>query len=94
MTSYLSLLALAAPLRMEQPSFANGRSVRSDLDRLRMRHAIRLWEGAVSADELSNEEEVLALGAVWEGEELVTYDLPTLRLHPASEADDYINDND
>ncbi len=35
---------------MEQPSFANGRSVRSDLDRLRMRHAIRLWEGAVSDD--------------------------------------------
>jgi probable Rubsico expression protein CbbX len=30
--------------RMEQPRFANGRSVRNALDRLRMRHAIRLWE--------------------------------------------------
>ncbi len=36
--------------RMEQPRFANGRSVRNALDRLRMRHAIRLWEGAVSGD--------------------------------------------
>ncbi len=51
------------------------------------------WTGD-EPEELSDEEEVLALGAVWEGEELVTYDLPTLRLHPASEADDYINDND
>jgi hypothetical protein len=30
--------------RMDQPPFANGRSVRNALDRLRMRHAIRLWE--------------------------------------------------
>jgi probable Rubsico expression protein CbbX len=32
--------------RMEQPRFANGRSVRNALDRLRMRHANRLWEAA------------------------------------------------
>ncbi len=32
--------------RMEQRRFANGRSVRNALDRLRMRHAIRLWEAA------------------------------------------------
>lgn len=30
--------------RMEQPRFANGRSVRNALDRIRMRHANRLWE--------------------------------------------------
>ncbi len=34
--------------RMEQPRFANGRSVRNALDRLRMRHANRLWEAADS----------------------------------------------
>jgi probable Rubsico expression protein CbbX len=32
--------------RMEQPRFANGRSVRNAIDRLRMRHANRLWEAA------------------------------------------------
>ena len=32
--------------RMEQPRFANGRSVRNALDRLRMRHANRLWKAA------------------------------------------------
>ncbi len=36
--------------RMDQPRFANGRSVRNALDRLRMRQAIRLWEGATSGD--------------------------------------------
>ncbi len=35
-------------LRMEQPRFANGRSVRNALDRVRMRHAIRLYEAARS----------------------------------------------
>ncbi|MGI8875305.1 MAG: CbbX protein [Egibacteraceae bacterium] len=30
--------------RMQQPRFANGRSVRNALDRLRMRHANRLWD--------------------------------------------------
>ncbi len=34
--------------RMEQPRFANGRSVRNALDRLRMRHANRLWEAATA----------------------------------------------
>jgi probable Rubsico expression protein CbbX len=33
-------------LRMEQPRFANGRSVRNWLDRVRMRHAMRLYEAA------------------------------------------------
>ncbi len=32
--------------RMNQPRFANGRSVRNALDRLRMRHANRLWQSA------------------------------------------------
>jgi probable Rubsico expression protein CbbX len=36
--------------RMEQPRFANGRSVRNALDRLRMRHANRLWEVAEAGD--------------------------------------------
>lgn len=31
-------------LRKQQPRFANGRSVRNALDRLRMRHANRIWE--------------------------------------------------
>lgn len=33
-------------LRMEQPRFANGRSVRNALDRVRMRHAIRVYDTA------------------------------------------------
>jgi len=33
-------------LRMSQPRFANGRSVRNALDRVRMRQAIRLYEAA------------------------------------------------
>jgi probable Rubsico expression protein CbbX len=36
--------------RMEQPRFANGRSVRNALDRLRMRHANRLWEATEDGD--------------------------------------------
>jgi len=36
--------------RMQQPRFANGRSVRNALDRLRMRHANRLWEAAENDD--------------------------------------------
>ena len=36
--------------RMEQARFANGRSVRNALDRLRMRHAIRLWEQTQSGE--------------------------------------------
>ncbi len=37
--------------RMEQPRFANGRSVRNALDRLRMRHANRLWDAVSDAEE-------------------------------------------
>lgn len=33
-------------LRIDQPRFANGRSVRNALDRVRMRHAIRVFEAA------------------------------------------------
>jgi probable Rubsico expression protein CbbX len=33
-------------LRMKQPRFANGRSVRNWLDRVRMRHAVRLYQAA------------------------------------------------
>lgn len=51
------------------------------------------WTGD-EPDELNDEDEALAMGAVWEGGELVTYDLPTLRLAAASEAGDYPNDND
>jgi len=36
--------------RMRQPRFANGRSVRNALDRLRMRHANRLWD-AIDRDD-------------------------------------------
>jgi hypothetical protein len=36
----------------------------------------------------------LAYGARWEDDELVTYDLATLRLGVASEGDDFLNDND
>ncbi len=50
------------------------------------------WTGD-EPNELNDEDETLALGAVWEGEELVTYEMPTLRLQAASEADDYLNDN-
>ncbi len=51
------------------------------------------WTGD-EPEELNDEDEALALGAVWEGDELVTYDLPTLRLQAANEMDDYLNDND
>src|ERR1700682_703035 len=33
-------------MRMTQPRFANGRSVRNALDRIRMRQAIRIYEAA------------------------------------------------
>jgi probable Rubsico expression protein CbbX len=36
--------------RMAQPRFANGRSVRNALDRLRMRHANRLWESTLDGN--------------------------------------------
>ena len=43
---------------------------------------------------LNDEELALDLGARWEGEELVTYDLRGLQLGVASEEDDFLNDND
>ena len=56
-------LALATYIgrRREQPNFANGRSVRNALDRLRMRQAMRLYEAAragkmPTADELQTME--------------------------------------
>lgn len=54
----------------------------------------RLQRTVRGAHEAPRELVGLALGPVWEGEKLVTYDLPTLRLQAASEADDYLNDND
>lgn len=51
------------------------------------------WTGD-EPEELNDEDEALSMGAVWEGDELVTYDLPTLRLQAVSERDDYLNDND
>ncbi len=46
-------------LRMEQPQFANARSMRNAIDRARMRQATRLFEqgGVVSAEELKMIEE-------------------------------------
>jgi probable Rubsico expression protein CbbX len=46
-------------LRMEQPQFANARSIRNAIDRARMRQATRLFErgGAVTADDLKGIEE-------------------------------------
>lgn len=40
-------------LRMDQPRFANGRSVRNALDRARMRHAIRMYEAAQQGRKLT-----------------------------------------
>jgi hypothetical protein len=42
-------------LRREQPHFANARSIRNALDRIRLRHATRLFsaDSALSIDELS-----------------------------------------
>jgi hypothetical protein len=51
------------------------------------------WTGD-EPEALNEEDEALALGALWEGDELVTYDLATLRLKAGSEVDDYLNDND
>jgi AAA lid domain len=39
--------------RMEQPRFANGRSARNGLDRVRMRHAMRLYEAASRGQRLT-----------------------------------------
>jgi probable Rubsico expression protein CbbX len=39
--------------RREQPRFANGRSVRNALDRVRLRHAIRIYEAAAGPGRLT-----------------------------------------
>jgi probable Rubsico expression protein CbbX len=49
-------------LRMEQPRFANGRSVRNALDRARMRQAIRLYEAAGQARTLTKRDLVTIEG--------------------------------
>ncbi len=51
------------------------------------------WTGD-EPEALNEEDEALALGAVWEGDELVTYDLSTLALKAGSDEDDFLNDND
>lgn len=51
------------------------------------------WTGH-EPEGLDDEEVALANGARWEDEELVTYDLAGLELAVASDADDYLNDND
>ncbi len=43
-------------LRMAQPRFANGRSVRNALDRVRMRQAIRLYEAATRGRNLTKKD--------------------------------------
>jgi hypothetical protein len=40
-------------MRMEQPRFANGRSVRNALDRARFRQALRLYDGAANGRPLT-----------------------------------------
>jgi probable Rubsico expression protein CbbX len=60
-------------LRMSQPRFANGRSVRNALDRVRMRQAIRLYEAAregrtlTKKDLISLEAEDILKSRVFEG---------------------------
>ena len=51
------------------------------------------WTGE-EPEALNDEDEALALGAEWEGGELVTYDYSTLALKVGSDMDDYLNDND
>jgi len=43
-------------MRMTQPRFANGRSVRNALDRVRMRQAIRLYEAAAKGRRLTRKD--------------------------------------
>lgn len=42
--------------RREQPRFANGRSVRNALDRMRLRHASRIWQQLGDRDQLTKAE--------------------------------------
>jgi probable Rubsico expression protein CbbX len=42
--------------RMAQPRFANGRSVRNALDRVRMRHAIRVYEAGLNGEGITKKD--------------------------------------
>ena len=67
---------MVAPIlaaRRTQPRFANGRSVRNGLDRMRMRQAIRLYDAAergrtlTKKDLMTLEAEDIAQSRVFEG---------------------------
>src|SRR5260370_42617883 len=64
--------------RMSQPRFANGRSVRNALDRVRMRQAIRLYEEACLGRQLTKTD-LVSLKA----EHILTIRPFQRRLHPA-----------
>ncbi|MBA2576711.1 MAG: CbbX protein, partial [Euzebyaceae bacterium] len=49
--------------RMQQPRFANGRSVRNALDRLRMRHANRLWDAIDGGDDKVSKGDLVTITA-------------------------------
>lgn len=51
------------------------------------------WTGAEPA-ELNDRELAVELGAVWEGDELVTYDMASLVWQMEHMTDDYMFDND
>lgn len=51
------------------------------------------WTGA-EPEGLNEPEQAAALGAVWEGDELVTYDLQQLLHHFTHEADGFMEDPD
>jgi hypothetical protein len=51
------------------------------------------WTGA-EPEGLDELDTALALGAQWEGEELVTYDMDSFRHGFASYDEDYLSDND
>lgn len=51
------------------------------------------WTGAEPED-LSDTETAVALGAVWEGDELVTYNMGHLRHNLAHNLDGFLEDSD
>jgi hypothetical protein len=51
------------------------------------------WTGA-EPEGLDDIDVALALGACWEGDELVTYDLPTFRYGFTAFDEEYLSDND
>ena len=51
------------------------------------------WTGA-EPQELGDTEMAVALGAVWEGDELVTYNINHLRHNLQHESDGYMEDSD